>query len=254
MAKVEAMVEHRLAAMLQSSFKGPGAAAGSRSGGGGGAGSKQRASARTNGGGCRSTARRRNDASAASRRGTRRANAQEAVFSVSPAEKIFTSNRFSCSGRKTSPIPVTTPVLTSQPLLHQLSSVASQDNATAAAGPQCLEGRSLSLRRRTPSRDTRKLSHQLRCIKWRHPPLRRSDQASGGDRISSGCHPRRQRSTGNFVSTKFAADAKLVLTAGPHASASLANGQAAGWSGIVRPGLHCASIRTSIALISTLPI
>ena len=39
MAKVEAMVEHRLAAMLQSSnFKGSGAAAGGRSGGGGGAG------------------------------------------------------------------------------------------------------------------------------------------------------------------------------------------------------------------------
>jgi Ty3 transposon capsid-like protein/Zinc knuckle len=39
MAKVEAMVEHRLAAMLQSSnFKGPGAASSGRNGGGGGAG------------------------------------------------------------------------------------------------------------------------------------------------------------------------------------------------------------------------
>ena len=38
--------------------------------------------------------------------------------------------------------------------------------------------------------------------------------------------------TGNFVSTKFAADAKLVLTAGPHSVASLANGQPQDASGI----------------------
>ena len=38
--------------------------------------------------------------------------------------------------------------------------------------------------------------------------------------------------TGNFVSSKFAADAKLVLSAGPPSSASLANGQPQDASGI----------------------
>ena len=58
----------------------------------------------------------------------------EAVFSVSPAEKIFTSNRFSLLGQKDLPDSGHDPGPDPPPLLHQLSSVASQDNATAAVG------------------------------------------------------------------------------------------------------------------------
>ena len=160
----------------------------------------------------------------------------EAVFSVSPAEKITTSNRFSLLGQKTSPIPAMIPAppvrllrrqpplltnwrpspvptlvrrhpIAPQPPVLRSTGAEGAHSFVAASGPA-----SGSCARDSPQRALIKLAGFIGSC----PAVILVDSGA----------------TGNFVASKFASKARLALTAGPPSTATLANGQPQDASGV----------------------
>lgn len=155
------------------------------------------------------------------------------VFSVSPAEKIFTSNRFSLLGQKDLPDSGHDPGPSPDPgpstQLHQLSSVASPDTRTAAVGPRSASKRKVrSVSPAAPKLVPPAEVHQVAATPRSGTLIKLAGVIGSRPAVilvDSGA-------TGNFISSKFAADAKLVLTAGPPSIANLANGQSQDASGV----------------------
>jgi hypothetical protein len=162
----------------------------------------------------------------------------KAVFSVSPAEKITTSNRFSLlghenhpdSGHDPGPSGATAAQAATTP--HRLASVASADVGEAPS--HC------SATFRAPKQ---RLQKEHQCIVAASEPSAKVPAAatppsSALIRLAGfiGSCPAvilvDSGATGNFVASKFASKARLTLTTGPPSTATLANGQPQDASGV----------------------
>ena len=160
----------------------------------------------------------------------------QAVFSVSPAEKITTSNRFSLLGLDClpdsghDPGPLACGPTAVAPTF-QLASVASQ-NDTAEKNFKVHDQRGRRLR--APPKVVAAVEP---LAEDRSPAATPPSSALIKLRGSIGSRPAvvliDSGATGNFVASKFVSAAKLLLKAGPPSTASLANGQPQDASGVV---------------------